>query len=384
MLRTVSAILVTLFCCCAAAAQTSPPTVVLPPAIPPIIAASGPTSAFAQRLLLKWVPGEARCQGVTIRPEMLRPPQATLGYPPGTNAVREVAYGFRIDATGRPLSIEALKSIYVPGAEDIGPALSTSRFPAGARSGCEITYAMQLTPLADAPIADLIAYSIAPSAGPLPRETFDRIIAAGHACMEAPRPGVLQRNFPDFLALPGTPGAMDWSMVQYDLDARGRPVHAKTLFTTGNGRLDAASLKAVSESRFTPGARAACLYPYWRAAETLPAPAIPDPDTFPPNRTTCPDVPWASPPKLIFPPAYQRRAIEGWAIVGYDVAPWGATGNVRVLAAEPAADFGTQAQMMISTARRPASERGASGCVARVRFVMPARDKAVAAPADGF
>ena len=34
------------------------------------------------------------------------------------------------------------------------------------------------------------------------------------------------------------------------------------------------------------------------------------------------------------------RAIEGWAVIAFDVAPWGGTGNVRVVASEPAADFG--------------------------------------------
>jgi len=43
------------------------------------------------------------------------------------------------------------------------------------------------------------------------------------------------------------------------------------------------------------------------------------------------------PPLMPFPSRFRRRAIEGWSEIGFDVAPWRATGNVRVLASTPAA-----------------------------------------------
>ena len=66
-----------------------------------------------------------------------------------------------------------------------------------------------------------------------------------------------------------------------------------------------------------------------------------------------------------------RRRIEGWAVVRYDAAPWGEIGNVTVLAAQPSADFGTQAQVVLRSAKVAPSESGFTGCVERVRFVMP-------------
>ncbi|RZM34116.1 MAG: energy transducer TonB, partial [Sphingomonas sp.] len=82
---------------------------------------------------------------------------------------------------------------------------------------------------------------------------------------------------------------------------------------------------------------------------------------------------WTTPPILIFPEAYRRRSIEGWAIVTYDLAPWGEPGNIHAVAAEPSADFGAQAEAVVRGARLPASDRGATGCVDRVIFKIGQR-----------
>jgi outer membrane biosynthesis protein TonB len=86
-------------------------------------------------------------------------------------------------------------------------------------------------------------------------------------------------------------------------------------------------------------------------------------------------------PTLRFPQGFQERSIEGWAIIGYDIAPWGATGNVRVLAAEPTDMFGEEARSIVTGARQAASQAGRSGCVDIVRFVMP--NKKHPGPSDG-
>ena len=70
--------------------------------------------------------------------------------------------------------------------------------------------------------------------------------------------------------------------------------------------------------------------------------------------------------------------IEGWAVVRYDVAPWGALGNISVLKSEPSEDFGKQAVMMLQNAMLAPSTQGMTGCVDRVRYVLD--DKP--APAD--
>ncbi|MFC5797495.1 energy transducer TonB [Sphingopyxis terrae] len=209
-----------------------------------------------------------------------------------------------------------------------------------------------------------------PISGPLPKEGWARIRDIG-TCAEPPRPRPLLRAFPDFSKIPATPGRKDWSFVLYDTDAKGRPVNLKTFATSGNRELDAAARNAVARSRFTGGVRKQCLYPYRRAPEAVLAPPIPDADAFRPQGATCgDDRAWDRKPALIYPAAYRRRAVEGWAVLTYDIAPWGEIGNVKVAAAQPAADFGTQAQRMLLSARAAASPQGWTGCVERVRFQM--------------
>ena len=76
-------------------------------------------------------------------------------------------------------------------------------------------------------------------------------------------------------------------------------------------------------------------------------------------------------PALVFRGGFLQRRVVGWALIGYDVAPWGQTGNVRVLAAEPAAAFGEQALNIVRSARKETADTGMTGCVTMVRFVMP-------------
>jgi TonB family protein len=77
---------------------------------------------------------------------------------------------------------------------------------------------------------------------------------------------------------------------------------------------------------------------------------------------------------FIFAENVRRRGIEGWAVVPFDVAQWGQTNNVRIVAAEPASGFGEAARAIVQqSARRPAPY-GYTGCLEQVRFVMPPPD----------
>ncbi len=55
-------------------------------------------------------------------------------------------------------------------------------------------------------------------------------------------------------------------------------------------------------------------------------------------------------------------------MIGYDVAPWGQTGNWSVIASEPSADFGQAALNAVRLAVKGESPQGASGCLTLVRF----------------
>lgn len=325
----------------------------------------------AQRPMLAWMPGEVRCGGARVPVAMMRRPYTTLGWA-SNGPPQSVSYRFRIDDTGRPLSIVRDAGRYLPQIDDIGPALASTRFAAGAaREGCEISYTARRTPLDAAPVEDLISYSLTPIAGALPQEAWNRIRPAGATCGDEPRPQPLTQVFPDFRTLPSTPGIRDWSMVVYDQDASGRPINVRIAYGTRNQALDKAAVTAMKASRYSGGARTGCRYPYWRRAGKMAAPALPDPATLRPADSNCPvEDDWAIRPALVYPEPYRRRSIEGSAIVAFDVAPWGQTGNQRVLASEPSDDFGQQAMTLIRNAKKPPSASGYVGCIERFHFLI--------------
>jgi hypothetical protein len=332
----------------------------LPPPIPP---------TNPNRALVTWTPGDAQCGGVPIAiGPLVRRPLNSLGWSPQDN-LKPVTFRFTIDDTGRPLSIARVGSDYIPFADDLGPALAASRFPSRAREACQITYSPKAVPLAEAPVGDLVSYTISPIGGMLPKEGWDRIRPAGD-CMKPPMPAPLFSAFPDFARLPGTPGVLGWTLVGYDIDGRGKAANVHVVSGNGNPALEQASVKAMRDWKFAGGPRTGCLYPYHRNAVTLAAPTPPEEETFRPVDATCTEPRnWTRPLALQFPDNYRRRMIEGWAIVRYDVAPWGAVGNVKVLASQPSEDFGKQATMMLQGATLPAS-RGMTGCIDRVRYVL--------------
>lgn len=329
-----------------------------------------PPTQLAQRSLITWTARDIRCDGQSITPVVMVRPQPGLGWQmPQTATVDD---RFRIDASGRPLSITRSSPAFRVGATDIEPSLAVARFAAGApKADCTISYAARATAIPQSAPADLAAYAAAPVDGQLPLEGWQHIRPTARDCLATPRPAPLLRAFPDFDRIAARPGIRDWSMIGFDLDKRGRPVRTSVAFGSGNAALNAAAVRAVRRSRFTLGARAGCVYPYWRNAASLVAPPASAVASLRPAGARCAeDSGWASPPALIYPQSYRRRAIEGWAVIGFDVAPWGETGNLHVLASEPAAAFGEQAVQMLRGARKAVSPLGRSGCVEMVRFVM--------------
>ncbi len=319
-----------------------------------------------QQQLLRWQVASVRCGDRAVTP--IAAPRPLSGLAWGTIDPTPVTFRFRIDATGRALSIAQAPTRYVPAGDDLAPALAAARFAPGEALGdCTITFRAQAVPFADADPVELMAYTLDPISGRLPRPGWDRIMPAGSNCLRPPYPKPLLRAYPDFDRIAGVPGERSWSMTGYDVNAKGRPVGVRTVAGTGNAPLDAAARKAMAASRFTAGARTGCLMPESRAAAPLAAPVAPEEASFG-AKPNCPAAPWVQPPSLTYPRPWNRRSIEGWAIVTYDVAPWGDVGNVRVLASEPAAAFGEQAMQVVRSARRGPSPTGASGCIDRVVF----------------
>lgn len=333
-------------------------------------------------MIVDFVPGAVACDGGAAVPVAAeRPFPVRAEGPDGARPV-PMTVTFRIDAEGRPLGIArgsgmfAVPHLYHP-SEDVLPAFAAWRFAAGQpRTGCRMRFEPVAVPALEAPLALLRRYYVAPhQRGADAAALFRRLHPIDTDCVGTGAPRVRLRAFPDFDAIPQAPGTWSYSMTGFDIDRSGKPVRVRLTESGGNAALDRQSVAAVKRSRFAPEARQGCTYPYWRrATQPLSAPAMPDKTRFVPAEAQCPesDTGWTTMPKLRFPAGFERRRIEGWALIGYDVAPWGATGNVRVLAAEPAAAFGEQADRIIQSARQAASPTGRSGCVDLVRFVMPA------------
>lgn len=345
----------------------APPSNALPMAPVPVVSRSSPEPS-----LLTWTTGVVRCGDKAVQPVAMRQPLSGLHWGPVPPTMQPAAIRFRIDATGRPLSIRNDRSGFIAGAADLVPALAASVFPAGsAQEDCTVRYTARIASFEQSSIDDMIAYSVAPQSGALPDAGWDRMWPAGTTCRQMPRPAPLRLSFPDYESLRGTRGVRDWSAVQFDTDRQGRPVNVRLRAGTGNPALDKAAVAAIRASRYTQGPRIGCLSPFARAAEPLPPPPMPSSDGLRPAGSQCAvERPWTTPLRLVYPANLRGRGIEGWAVVAYDVAPWGEPGNVRILASEPAAEFGDAASRLIRQGRKPASPTGQSGCIDKVRYKM--------------
>lgn len=313
-----------------------------------------------------WFPADLRCEtGGPIEGSGILRPFNTLVRGTSENAER-VILTFAVGPEGRPHSIEREGNRFNPAGSNASAALAGSRFPAGSpRQRCQMTYHAKVASFEEAPLGEVVSLSITPDIGRPPQEMWDRINGS-RDCMSPPRPQQLVRVMPDFSKIKGKVGARDWTLIGYDIDDSGKTTSPHVVLGTNNAELDAAAVKAIQESRFTEGtAKTGCLFPFWRNPELLEAPAMPD------DQSPCDNPAWERAPVLTYPKAFQKRLIEGWAVVRYDIAPWGETGNIEVVEAQPAADFGQAAHAMLRGAKHEPLDEGATGCFARVIYVMP-------------
>lgn len=350
----------------AATALTAQETQVARPQIR-TVPGSGPT-------LLVYSPGAVSCADGAVTPVELLTPYG------GAQSLRfenipDVELTFRIDPDGRARGIEKKGERYAwPPNDDAEPALAGSRFAAGrAHTGCTIRYGAKAIPLAEATAAQLGAFWAIPHTDKSQdRAVWKALQAPGATCYETPlRPQVAR--YPDY-KLAGRPGVPDYAVIAFDVDKTGKSVAVRTLTSSGNPAFDKNALTAAQGTSFEAGApRTGCVVRYGKSSRVpLVAPAL-DKDAFKPAEA-CKDEPtWLSKPPLRFPSNFLRRSIQGWAVLRFDVAPWGAVGNVRVLASEPADEFGVAARSIVEMARKPSSERGYSGCIQVVSFKMADR-----------
>ena len=342
-------------------------TAALPPAPPIAVSTAAPAVVSGEQRLLSWHPGEVRCEGMNApRVITLRRPLNSLAW--GDRPLASATFSFAIDASGRPLSIR--REGGEPGWHDeLAPALASSRFaPGGARQRCTVSYAPRREALNEAPRVELASFMLHSRQSAMPRLGLDRL-REGDGCASTPGMQAIVRVYPDLKDVPPTPGVPDWTLVGFDVRPDGRPSAVRTVAGTGNAALDAAAITALTASRFNAGPlRKQCVLPFRHRPATLAAPPAPN-IAEPANGPCARDGGWAIAPKLDYPHPYRMRAIEGWAVLDYDVASWGAIGNVRIIEAQPSEDFGISAKAKLERARRPAGP-GATGCRTRVRYAM--------------
>ncbi|HEV7289312.1 TonB family protein [Sphingomonas sp.] len=365
----------------AAAAQTatiavpSPP----PPRSPTHLAAPSVVHLEARQHLVDYEGATAQCGGRVVAPLAAVAPFTQVARI-GIDPPRAYEMTFTIGDDGRPLGITQRVAAsgprgYVPGT-DLAPALSLWRFPASAAgAACTMTFTGRSVPFDRAAPADLYRVAALRMANPSEFQMVMQQIRKSGDCAGAGRPRMLLRAFIDDRRIPQTPGVPSYAVASFDVDADGVPHNPGIVASDGNRVLEAAASDAAGRSRYVGNApRTRCTIPFVRGAvDPVPAPPMPPKSDYPAG--TCPEViRWARPLTQQFPDAFRRRAIEGWAIVRYDLAPWGATGAVTVLASEPAAEFGEQARRMIIAASAEPAPSGAQGCIARVHYRMTGTD----------
>ena len=327
--------------------------------------------------VLAWQVSDVTCDGgIRVAPARLVAPEPQLQTRITLDAdePQTVVINFAVDAEGRAYDISSKTEPRLRlRSRDLAPALRASRFAVDTpQTGCTISYTPRLERMAEAP-AETVARLGVGQRLRMPKEAWERI--ASGDCRNTPRVAPLTRSYPDFRKLTRREGERQWTYVTYDLDAEGVPVNLAVPLTSGYAELDAAAREAVAAGRYAGGPRTGCVQAWWTGPEIVPAPPIPPKSETEGNPACEIKDRWEKEPRLTFPLNYQQRAIEGWAILRYDVAPWGDIGAIEVLAAQPSAEFGEAAVNVIRQARFKPQESGLKGCVDRVIFRIRADER---------
>ena len=374
------------------------PIAEIPPAPPPpIVIDAGPAAPapVAAGLIRVYLPGPVRCGGESVAPERtVEPAPGGLRVFPGSaggsaDQTAHAELGFDIAPDGRPIGIKSLEASHRDFigsvADDMEPAFAAWRFAAARpRTGCTLTFESRDTPVAGASPELLYRYLSTRASGlfgysdeEISDAAWQRIRPQGGTCPR--RPGARIWVWPDFDRIAQPPGTFAWNYFSFDVDARGKATRLRLMGSSGNSDLDRRSTAALNRSVFTRSATG-CGYNFFRRPPApMPAPARPeDLSLYREPSATCPAVPdpahagWAFTARLTYPENFRRRGIEGWAVIRYDVAPWGQTGNVRVADAQPASGFGVEAKLIVEQSRRKAAPFGYTGCL-ELRALRPSR-----------
>ncbi|MBO9545758.1 TonB family protein [Caulobacter sp.] len=323
--------------------------------------------------------GSARLiEGAAVPPRYWQPyipPVAATGltpYAPPPLASSEV-YTFSVDTEGHVTDLKRTPSanVTIPWAIDDQTAIIASwRFaPGAAASNCSIDLAPTATPLNQASPARLFETMATAPRSPWPG--IRKVL--GGDCDSRRRPQMIV--YPDLRAFDDKSVDPAWAGLRYDIDANGVVRNVKVAAQHGEAAFADTAASAVAEARYFPGpARTGCFVIFTATPKATPAPARPTGESFERPQDAC-KITQAQlnlPETKMYPPAFGKRRVAGWAMLRFDVAPWGQVGAVEVLAAQPSEIFGNYARNMLNGARPTAPPTGYRGCVVPIVFAIPA------------
>ena len=371
------------------------------PPPPVFIPGEAPSEYRTVAMIRAYAAGPVSCSGQVVMPELrVDPVPDGLVVPSPSPAAEQpslaaASLSFDIAADGRPVSIRRLPPfppLYgMAMADDVEPALAAWRFAAGApRRHCSIAVEVRDVPVEQAEAQLLYLYLSTRGSNLFryaPSEVYDsalaRIRPVGATCPR--QPGARIWVWPDFDKIAAPAGTIAWDYFGFDVDSRGKALRLRLLGSSGNADLDRRAVAALRQSVFTRPATG-CTYNFFRgpATRTPPPPGPESMAAYRAEAATCdrPPAPapasseggWSQMAPLEFPENFARRGLQGWAVVRYDVAPWGQTGNVRVVESQPASGFGEAAKSIVQRSTRKPGPYGYTNCLETIRFKLPPRE----------
>lgn len=281
------------------------------------------------------------------------------------------SYTFTVDAQGRVTDLKRAPGDSFWGPDDQMAVIAGWRFASGAAAkGCRVDLAIAYTPLAQASHAKL--FQLLADRGSSHAPAVRRVL--GGDCVTAPRRRPKSVSYPDRRPFDDRTTDPAWAGVRYDIDTDGAARNVKIEAQHGEAAFADAAAAAVAESRFFPGpARTGCLATFKAMPRATEPPARPTGKSFERPGDACAVTREALniPENKTYPPAYAKRRVGGWAIVRFDVAPWGQVGGIEVLDSQPSKSFGDMAQMLVQSARPTPPASGYRGCVMPVIYAIP-------------
>lgn len=336
---------------------------------------------------------EATCDDAPVTPVHAEAMAATAfsAAPEGANRnewARDLHLTFTIDSAGHPRDIRG-SGAWRGSTSGIGyaddeakAALAVWRFQPEARSDCQLTVRRSLTPLDQADIGLLAkGYGTSPVGG-TGREAVRARLSPD--CLSYPPLRIAA--FPDLRLGTVRAGGRAWTVAHFDIADDGVVMGVTTLGSSGDAALDAEGRRAAAATVFQAGqVRRGCIVSFGRGGANLPN--APEPEPTGDELQSCPAEVRARyrTGRPIYPAAFRRRGVEGWAIIRYDIASWGEVGNVEVVQAQPADTFGEEARRIVRQGRAAPGFAAGIRCIDRVIFRMsdqeaPTSTDAVAGP----